>query len=324
MANEIYSKSWWGSGVCFNTVGWGLVYKPYAQCGAVPALLLALETRATYYENETCTIATLDEIEAIAYTAPVGATGLLADYTGASAAYSLRNLISTTTNVIRVRRSNDQAEQDFTAAEITDGTLTTWTGANDGFVTTWYDQSGNSNNAAQATAASQARLVLSGVIELENGKPAAKFTGDGYDLTPFNANSSGSYSYVVGAKSVISSVIYCGFGGIQYVLALWSNNIYYLQPQSSGYYGSNATDTTTSQMLLTGVYNGTNGEIFKNSSLVPSSFVASSLGIGVQYFGQYAGQRSYGNIQEAVFWNTDQLANRSGIETNVNTEYTIY
>ena len=290
----------------------------------IPNLLTTLQARATYYENETCTIATLDEIEAIAYTAPPAPTGLLADYTGASAAYSLRNLISTTTNVIRVRRSNDQAEQDFTAAEITDGTLTTWTGANDGFVTTWYDQSGNSNNAAQATAASQARLVLSGVIELENGKPAAKFTGDGYDLTPFNANSSGSYSYVVGAKSVISSVIYCGFGGIQYVLALWSNNIYYLQPQSSGYYGSNATDTTTSQMLLTGVYNGTNGEIFKNSSLVPSSFVASSLGIGVQYFGQYAGQRSYGNIQEAVFWNTDQLANRSGIETNINTEYTIY
>jgi len=32
MANEIYSKSWWGSGVCNNTVGWGLVYKPYAGC----------------------------------------------------------------------------------------------------------------------------------------------------------------------------------------------------------------------------------------------------------------------------------------------------
>ena len=35
MANEIYSKSWWGSGVCDNTVGWGLVYKPYAGCSAV-------------------------------------------------------------------------------------------------------------------------------------------------------------------------------------------------------------------------------------------------------------------------------------------------
>ena len=32
MANEIYSKTWWGSGVCNNTVGWGLIYKPYAGC----------------------------------------------------------------------------------------------------------------------------------------------------------------------------------------------------------------------------------------------------------------------------------------------------
>ena len=30
MANEIYFKSWWGRGVCDNTVGWGIVYKIYA------------------------------------------------------------------------------------------------------------------------------------------------------------------------------------------------------------------------------------------------------------------------------------------------------
>ena len=24
MANEIYFKSWWGRGVCDNTVGWGI------------------------------------------------------------------------------------------------------------------------------------------------------------------------------------------------------------------------------------------------------------------------------------------------------------
>ena len=35
MANEIYSNSWWGSGVCDNTVGWGLVYKTYAGCTPV-------------------------------------------------------------------------------------------------------------------------------------------------------------------------------------------------------------------------------------------------------------------------------------------------
>tara|TARA_R110002050_G_scaffold273921_1_gene418135 strand:+ start:25 stop:225 length:201 start_codon:yes stop_codon:yes gene_type:complete len=65
MANEIYSKSWWGSGVCDNTVGWGLIYKPYAGCSAIPALLLTLQARADFYENVTCTTATLTEFENI-------------------------------------------------------------------------------------------------------------------------------------------------------------------------------------------------------------------------------------------------------------------
>jgi len=54
---------------------------------------------------------------------------LLDNYTGAAAAYSLRQLNSDTTNVIRVRRSSDNAEQDFTAAEVSDGTLESWVNA---------------------------------------------------------------------------------------------------------------------------------------------------------------------------------------------------
>ena len=65
MANEIYLKSWWGRGVCDNTVGWGIVYKIYAGCSAVPALLLTLQARATYYENVTCTTAILTALENI-------------------------------------------------------------------------------------------------------------------------------------------------------------------------------------------------------------------------------------------------------------------
>ena len=66
MANEIYSKSWWGRGVCDNTVNWGLIYKEYAGCSAVDGLLVTLQARATYYENATCTSATLTELENIA------------------------------------------------------------------------------------------------------------------------------------------------------------------------------------------------------------------------------------------------------------------
>ena len=70
-----------------------------------------------------------------------GVVPLLDTYTGASAAYSLRNLSSSTTNVVRVRRSSNDDEQDFTASEVSGGALATFVGAgNDGFVTTWYDQ----------------------------------------------------------------------------------------------------------------------------------------------------------------------------------------
>ena len=84
-----------------------------------------------------------------------------ADYgSGAAAAYSLRYVsASYTGDVIQVRRSSDDTTQDFNPTEITDGTLATFCGAGDGFVTTWYDQSGNSNDATQSTASAQPQIV---------------------------------------------------------------------------------------------------------------------------------------------------------------------
>jgi hypothetical protein len=49
--------------------------------------------------------------------------GLLNQYPGAAAAYSLRKLSGAVSNVVRVRRSSDDAEQDFTAAQVDNGTL---------------------------------------------------------------------------------------------------------------------------------------------------------------------------------------------------------
>ncbi len=59
-----------------------------------------------------------------------------------AAAYSLRSFdADADPNVVNVRRSSDGATSDFTASEVSDGTLTDWVGAgNDGHVTTWYDQ----------------------------------------------------------------------------------------------------------------------------------------------------------------------------------------
>jgi len=77
-------------------------------------------------------------------------TALLDSYSGASAAYSLRNLSSAYTGpLIRVRRSNDNVERDIYGTfrgDLDLAALTSFVGANSGFVTTWYDQSGIGDN----------------------------------------------------------------------------------------------------------------------------------------------------------------------------------
>ena len=45
-----------------------------------------------------------------------------------------------------------------------------------GFVETWYDQSGNGNNASQSTASNQPKIVDTGVLVLSNGDAAIKST----------------------------------------------------------------------------------------------------------------------------------------------------
>lgn len=91
-------------------------------------------------------------------------------------------------DVIRVRRSGDNAELDFTPTEITDGTLSAWViaggGSEDGFITEWYDQTNNGYVMGQITAAAQMRIVTSGVLEVDvNGNPNGVLTSTlGYNF----------------------------------------------------------------------------------------------------------------------------------------------
>ena len=84
-----------------------------------------------------------------------GRSGLLADYPGASAAYSLRLLDTNYTgSAIRVRRASDNAEQDIgfdSNGDLDTTALATFCSGTDGFVKTWYDQSGSGNDATQTT-----------------------------------------------------------------------------------------------------------------------------------------------------------------------------
>jgi hypothetical protein len=100
----------------------------------------------------------------------------------AAAAYSLRRLRSLYTgSAIRVRRSSDNTESDigFTASgDLNTSALTTFVGANNGFIVTWYDQSGNARNVTNATQSEQPQIVSSGTVLLLNTRPAPQFAMD--------------------------------------------------------------------------------------------------------------------------------------------------
>ena len=100
---------------------------------------------------------------------------ILDTYSAASAAYSLRKLKSSYTgSAIRVRRSSDNTEQNIgfdTDGGLDTSALLSFVGSGNGFVTTWYDQSGNGKNALQTTASNQPFIVSAGSIYTLNGKP---------------------------------------------------------------------------------------------------------------------------------------------------------
>jgi hypothetical protein len=101
--------------------------------------------------------------------------------TPAATAFSTRRLsVNYTGPALRVRRSSDNVELDigFTASGALDtAALLTHVGGGSGFVTTWYDQSGNGRDVTQSAAANQPRIVNAGVVDTRNGRPAVRFLG---------------------------------------------------------------------------------------------------------------------------------------------------
>jgi hypothetical protein len=249
---------------------------------------------------------------------------LIDTFAGAAAAYSLRQLRTGNTNVVRVRRDNDNAEQDFTATEVSDGTLATWVGAgNDGFVRTWYDQSGNGRNAEQTTTANQPQVVSSGSLILQGSRPSLQFD-DTNDSLPIASGLTGLArldAFVVKNSTSSAHMTFTSTdGGVNYS---------WIAQSGSSQAGSNQWSTASPLLYVNGVlasvsvrndvYNALNG--YKIETTInggTASWVAFRIG-------GYVLQWAYGGtMQEIVLYPSDQSSNRVAIETSINTYYAIY
>ena len=276
--------------------------------------------------------------------------GLLDTYPNAAAAYSVRKLRAAYTgSAIRVRRSSDNTEQDigFTAlGNLDESALTTFCSGTNGFITTWYDQSGNSENIVQSTAVVQPKIVNSGSVILTNGKPSPQYGSGtsqtylrktiGWSITNmstfsvgYRTNQGGSYVYgrlISIAKSPNDD--YENSNG--YLVALCDASFNGFNPSAlvldTNSLGISYTFNT--QVLISSRRNTTNAFIQSNNGSISS--VASSGTTKTPdtlTFGNSAlvgNSFLQGNLQENIIYLSDQSANQSAINTNINTYYGIY
>lgn len=265
--------------------------------------------------------------------------------TGSTGSFSLRLLSSFYLgNAIQVRRASDNTTQDigFISGQLDVTSLNTFCSGTNGFVSVWYNQSDASNNAIQTTSANQPKIYDSVTgVELENGKPTIKFIkssstwlevidtsfGNIGDVISFfsvcKLNSSNTNYPTLISKSyseIGSASVY--FQNTTEELRIWFNT------------GRNATSYTTflgSQRLLSFInLLGVNGnKVYIDGSLVSQKSVNENSGSNIKKWaiGRNNRDSSYywdGNIQELILYSSDQTAHKLKIETNINTNYTIY
>jgi hypothetical protein len=274
------------------------------------------------------------------------AASLLLDlYPDAAAAYSLRKLKTAYTgSAVRVRRSSDNTEQDigFVADELDTASLLAFCGVGNGFVQTWYDQSGNANNAIQTTAASQPIIVLSGAIQIQNNSNCINFTASNLNflnLTYYLSGSAGSRFAILKLKQRPVSQVSSGLP----IDEIGSSNVGSYYTNTSGPLADDFASTTRkdpagdiSTNILTSIHIYTtisipnkftnwanNNQIFDtNTNTVgyKSTGGTPRIGSGLGFVTNFID----GYLFEIIVYTSDQSLNRTGIESNINTNYAIY
>jgi hypothetical protein len=278
-----------------------------------------------------------------------GVTPLLLDtYSGATAAYSLRKLRAAYVGyAVRVRRASDNTSQDigFDAnGNLNTTALTSFIGSSDGFVTTWYDQSGRTNDIVNVTAAQQPQIAQAGNIFTQFGKPTVKFNGATTVLSKTTLDFTVNGLTSVGIVTVFNTIADNSTNprGLMYIGgdSGWGTIAKCASIAKIGWrFGTGQANNTMTYNLspnvnnsITSIYHNNNTEILRMNGVDKITYtnklstIANTgqfLSMGHNYV---YGTLLYhsGTISEMIIFTTNQSSNREAIETAINTNYTIY
>jgi hypothetical protein len=200
----------------------------------------------------------------------------------------------------------------------------------DGFVETWYDQSGNGNDAVQQVSGSQPKIVDAGV--LVSGGLDFDGVDDFFEATdPIDGATSHTSISVIKPSQVgrIMSLKEDGRADENWRMFIsGANNVAYGLDDGTAY-ASETAITLGNSALVFGSYDASDLKISLNGGTPVTSSVSGFIlnTTGDLEIGRNAnsGGNDYGGkIEEVIIYNSDQSANRAAIETNINNQYDIY
>jgi len=253
-------------------------------------------------------------------------TYILDTYTGSIGAYSVAFKLRAaySGSAFRVRRSNDNSEQDigFVGCTVDTASLKSFVGANDGFVVTLYDQEG-SNNVTQSTASLQGRIVNAGTIEKINGKVSMYMNGSNhYVFDSYEARTRIDIYFLHSTSDDNYLHFYALTGDIQFSYVATDGNSSTLIISTFGTPSMYANATLFSGTTRNDVHDfltGTKIVTFENASTSNSLWTTWNFN-----FGNYSGFQFTGYLSQIIAYDSDQSANRSGIISAFNTQFSVY
>jgi hypothetical protein len=197
-------------------------------------------------------------------------------------------------------------------------------GTQHGDVVTWYDQSGNGRNLTNSTLSQQPRIVSSGAVINENSKPAISADGGDSLLYTFGSAQAQPLTLFTVGRSTSSG----GAGG--YFGSTSSPRIVLLLTGSVSAIALNAATslssgvTTTQRRLIYALANGASSQIALNGGSSSNGNAGTNGTSAFRVFNDVGGGPITGFMQELIIYLSNQSSNKSAIENEINTYYSVY
>ena len=203
----------------------------------------------------------------------------------------------------------------------------------DGFVETWYDQSGNSNNVTQATAGSQPKIVNAGSLVTVGSRASFKFDGSNDSLSRATYTQ-GELSQPNTFFSVAELDAY--IDGNQKIYDSHENperNMLQLNTAGNGQFAhfagtvaATGEDADADRHLFTSLINGASSDLRIDGTSKTTANTGSRGMIGIAIGANYNRLTNFwdGDIQEIIIYNSNQSSTTTAVETNINSHYSIF